>query len=686
MTAIPSKQQDKLCADTLRLLAVDMVEKANSGHPGLPMGAADMAYALWTRHLRHNPADPTWPDRDRFVLSAGHGSSLLYALLHLTGYNLSLDDLKAFRSWGSRTPGHPESHMTAGVEVTTGPLGQGIANAVGMAIGERYLAARFNRDNFPIVDHTTYTLVGDGDLMEGISTEAISLAGHLRLGKLICLYDSNGISLAADTRLSFTEDIAAKFVACGWQVLAVADGHDASAIDAAIVAGKAETDRPTLIVVTTHIGFGSPNRQDSCDAHGSPLGADEVGKTKLNLGWTATEPFTVPTEALEIYRASVDAGAASQSAWEKLLADYGNAYPEQKAEWDLFLGGQLPAGWDAALPTYLPGKTIATRAASGEIENAIAASVHNLIGGSADLDPSTKTNLKGKGNFQSPLMEVAGLQGAEKGGWGYHGANIAFGVREHAMGAITNGLAAHGGLLPFCSTFFVFSDYLRPSIRVAALSKLRGTYIFTHDSVAVGEDGPTHQPIEQLASLRAMPNLVILRPADATEAVEAWKIAMTRNDGPVILLMSRQNLPILDRSVLAPASGVQQGAYILADAANGRPEIILIATGAELHQAHDAWKELTASGVAARLVSMPSWERFEAQSAEYRASVLPPTVKKRISIEAGCTFGWSRYVGDSGLSIGVDHFGESAPGDEVLRRFGFTSANIVEKARQLLRG
>ncbi len=680
----PFTATDQLAVNTLRFLAVDMIEQADSGHPGLPLGAAPMAYVLWSRHLRFNPRDPAWPDRDRFVLSAGNGSALLYALLHLFGYDLPLTELQCFRHWESRAPGHPERGETPGVEVTTGPLGQGIANAVGMAMAERHLAARCNRGGDAIVGHHTYVLAGDGDFMEGVALEAISLAGHLKLGQLICLYDSNGISLAAETRLSFTEDVGARCAACGWQILHVDEGNDLAAIDRALGVAKAESERPTLIIVSTHIGYGS-SKQDSCDAHGSPLGKDTTAATKRQLGWPGEEPFHIPAAARDHCRRAVAAGNQLQQGWQERLEQLQKNQPVAYADWQQLQSPELPTGWDDEVPTYPPGsKAIATRAAGGEILNALAKRVGNLIGGSADLDPSTKTALKGKGSFQPPQTAGGKVQGADNGVWSYAGANIAFGVREHAMGGIANGIAAHGGLIPFAATFFVFSDYLRPAIRLAALSRLQVIYVFTHDSIAVGEDGPTHQPVEQLASLRAIPGLVTLRPADATETAAAWRLAMLRRDGPTVLVLSRQNLAVLDRHLLPPAELVAKGGYVLLDAPEGTPEIILIATGAEVHAALAACQELQREGVAARLVSLPSWEFFEAQPQTYRDSVLPPGVRRRIAIEAGSSFGWSRYVGNEGITIAIDRFGASAPGEENLTRFGFTADNILAVAHQLL--
>nr|WP_264082183.1 transketolase [Desulfuromonas versatilis] len=681
----PFSDFDTRCVNALRALALDMVEQADSGHPGMPLGAAPMAYVLWTRHLRCNPKNPAWPDRDRFILSAGHGSALLYALLHLSGYELSLEELKRFRQWESLTPGHPERGETPGVEVTTGPLGQGFANGVGMAIAERYLAARFNRPGFEVVGHHTYGICSDGDLMEGIAAEAASLAGHLGLGRLIFLYDDNHISLAADTRLSFTEDVGRRFEAYGWQVLRVADGNDLSAIDRALAEARRENARPSLVMVSTHIGFGSPRFQDRFEAHGAPLGAEEVRATKRNLGWPEEPPFHLPEELIAQFRQAVERGAKLEAAWAAMMHEYDDRWPDLREKWGRAIRGELPPGWDRDIPRFAADhKPIATRSAGGQVLNAIAPRVFNLIGGSADLDPSTKTALKGRGCFQRPGCGSDSLQGAEKGEWGYAGANIAFGVREHAMGGILNGMAAHGGIIPFGSTFLIFSDYLRPALRLAALSRLAVKYVFTHDSTAVGEDGPTHQPIEQLASFRAMPNLTVIRPADANEVAEAWKVAMQIDDGPVLLVMSRQNLPVLDRSQLAPAVGLRRGGYVLADPPQGSPELILIATGSEVHPALAAWRQLIAEGRRVRLVGMPSCELFDKQSREYRDRVLPPQVTARLAVEAGASLGWYRYVGLQGEVVGLDRFGASAPGEVTLAQFGFTAENILRRALGML--
>jgi transketolase len=680
---------DDLCIDTIRVLSIDAVEQAASGHPGMPMGAAPMAYVLWTRHLRHDPADPTWVNRDRFVLSAGHGSMLLYSLLFLTGYDLSLDDLKQFRRWGSRTPGHPERGSSAGIEVTTGPLGQGFGNAVGMAIAERWLAATFNRPGHPIVDHRTYVIASDGDLMEGVAAEAASLAGDLQLGRLIVLYDANRITLSATTNVTFSEDVGARFAAYGWHVQQV-DGMDVAAVDAALAAARAEESRPSLIVARTHIGFGSPHKQDTFQAHGEPLGTEEARLTKRAYGWLEDRTFQVPEEAQREFAKVPTRGAAMRSDWQQAMDAYRAAQGDLARAFDRAMAGELAPGWDGGLPVFTPTDgEMATRDAGARVIAVLAESVPNLVGGSADLDPSTRTMMKGKGDFQSTGVPEAGqtppTQGAAGGVWGYAGRNLHFGIREHAMTAILTGMAHHGGVVPFGATFLTFSDYMRPSIRLAALSRAHVIYVWTHDSIALGEDGPTHQPVEQLASLRAMPNLLVLRPADANETVEAWRIAMQHTGGPVGLVLTRQKIPVLDRTTLAPAAGTARGAYVLIDAAEGLPELILIATGSEVSLALDAHRQLAGEGIRARVVSMPSWELFEAQSAEYRETVLPPAVHARVSVEAGSPFGWERYVGPAGAIIGVDHFGASAPGPEVMARYGFTVEHIVATARARLR-
>ena len=684
-SAPAAAEVESLCINTLRLLAVDAVQKANSGHPGLPMGAAPMAYTLWDRFLKHNPANPAWPDRDRFVLSAGHGSMLLYALLHLAGYPLALTDLENFRQWGSLTPGHPEYGHTPGVETTSGPLGQGFANAVGMAIAEAHLAARFNRPGHQIIDHFTYVLAGDGDLMEGISAEAASLAGHLGLGKLICLYDSNRISLAAATDLTFTEDSAARFEAYGWQVQTVADGNDTAAIAAALAAAREETSRPSLVVVRTHIGFGSPHKQDTFAAHGAPLGEEEVVLTKQALGWPAAPPFFVPGTVRERFGTARERGRTAEAEWRGCLAAYRAAFPQEARELEESLAGNLPAGWEEALPVFAAdAKGMATRVASGKVLAAIAPHLPLLIGGSADLNPSTHTALAGAGDFQPPDRPAADPQGAVGGPWSYAGRNLHFGVREHAMGGILNGLAVHGGAIPFGATFLVFSDYLRPALRLAALMRQRVIHVFTHDSLAVGEDGPTHQPVEQLAALRAIPGLTVIRPADANETAVAWKTALTSRNRPTALILSRQNLPVFDRERCAPAAGAARGGYVLLDAAGGAPQMILIATGSEVALAVAAAEKLAARGAAVRVVSLPSWELFEEQSAAYREEVLPAAVSARLAIEAGVPFGWCRYVGAAGAVLGVESFGASAPGAEVLARYGFTVENVCARALALL--
>ncbi|MBL0163727.1 MAG: transketolase [Xanthomonadales bacterium] len=674
---------DQQCIDTLRFLSVDMVQKAGSGHPGLPLGAAPMAYVLWTRHLKHHPANPHWVDRDRFVLSAGHGSALLYSLLHMTGYDLSLDEIKRFRQWGSRTPGHPERGHTPGVEVTTGPLGQGMANAVGMAIGEANLAARYNRDGHSVIDHRTWAIVSDGDLMEGVASEAASLAGHLKLGKLICLYDDNFVMLSSGTDITFSEDRAQRFQAYGWHTISVADGNDVAAIDAALNAARAETTRPSLILIRTHIGFGSPE-QDSFKAHGSPLGVEDVKKTKQNLGWPAEPPFLIPAPALEHFRQALERGQDAENEWNRRLGAYAKAFPDLVKELQESLRGQLVDGWDADIPSFpADAKGMATRVAGGIVMNAIAAKVAALVGGSADLDPSTHTALKGLGDFNPHVTAGEDTQGSDVAGWSYKGCNLHFGVREHAMGAIVNGLAAHGGFVPFGATFLVFSDYMRPAIRLAALMGLHVVFVFTHDSIALGEDGPTHQPVEQLASLRAIPNLTLIRPCDANETAVAWKVAMETRDRPVLLALTRQDVVTLDRNRYAGADGLRRGAYILSDTGQRKPSIILIASGSEVALIVAAAEILQKEGIAVRCVSMPSWELFEAQTASYRDEVLPPEVSARLAVELGVAQGWQRYTGEQGDMLGVERFGASAPAAVVLREYGFTVENVVARARKL---
>jgi len=677
---------DELCIDTIRFLAIDAVQKANSGHPGLPMGAAPMAYVLWTRFLKHNPANPQWFDRDRFVLSAGHGSMLLYSLLYLTGYDLSLADLQQFRQWGSKTPGHPERGVTPGVEVTTGPLGQGFGNGVGMAIGEAHLAARYNRPGFEIINHFTYAIVSDGDLMEGVASEAASLAGHLRLGKLIYLYDDNHVSLSATTNLAFTEDVAGRFRAYGWHTQSVEDGNDLEAIEHAIRSAQEETGRPSLIEVQTHLGYGSPHKQDTFAAHGSPLGEEEVELTKENLGWPLEPAFYVPDEAREHFQQAVERGRQAEAAWEARLAVYARNFPDSASEFRRAIQGELPQGWDADLPSFSPTpKGMATRAALGTTIRATGPRLRSLMGGSADLDPSTHTALTGMGDFESPLSAPTEAQGTAGGGWNYAARNLHFGVREHAMGAILNGLAGHGGVLPFGATFLIFSDYMRPPIRLAALMKLHVIYVFTHDSIALGEDGPTHQPVEQLLGLRGIPGLLVLRPADANETAAVWRIAVQQKDRPVALVLTRQKIPVLDlgRYPQVPA-GVASGGYVLADApAGANADVILVATGSEVHLALAAREQLAQEAIQTRVVSMPSWKLFRTQSPEYRSQVLPPTVPL-LTIEAGTPLGWQPYVGPQVDVVGVDKFGESAPGDVLMREYGFTVENVCDHVRRLL--
>ncbi len=681
-----SDQIDQLCINTIRFLSVDAVQKAKSGHPGMPLGAAPMAYVLWTRLLKHNPRNPSWFDRDRFVLSAGHGSMLLYSVLHLTGYDLSLDDIKQFRQFGSKTPGHPERGHTPGVETTTGPLGQGFANAVGMAIAEAQLAARYNRPGFDVIDHATYAIVSDGDLMEGVGSEAASLAGHLRLGKLTCLYDDNYVTLAAGTDITFSEDRARRFDAYGWHTVSVPDGNDLVAIDAALRAARAETTRPSLILVRTHIGYGSPHKQDTFEAHGSPLGVEEVRLTKQNLGWPVEPSFLIPEAALSHFRGAVERGARDEATSNERMATYAQAFPALADELRRTLGGELPRDWDADMPVFLAdAKGMATRVASGKVMNAIAARLPALTGGSADLDPSTYTALKGLGDFNPAAGKGVDIQGSDGGGWSYAGRNLHFGVREHAMGGIVNGMAAHGGVVPYGSTFLIFSDYMRPPIRLAALMGLHVIHVFTHDSIALGEDGPTHQPVEQLAALRAIPNLTVIRPADANETAVAWRVALETRDRPVLLILSRQDVPTLDRSRYAPADGLRHGAYVLCDAHNGKPDLILIASGAEVGLIVAAAERLTAEGVAVRCVSMPSWELFDALVQADRDAVLLPTVQARLAVEAGVAQGWHRYVGDAGGVLSVERFGASAPGEVVLREYGYNVDEVCTRARALRR-
>ena len=680
-----SDSLDQQCIDTLRFLSVDMVQNADSGHPGLPLDAAPMAYVLWTRYLKHHPANPLWADRDRFVLSAGHGSALLYSLLNVTGYGLTIDDLRQFRQWGSKTPGHPERGHTAGVEVTTGPLGQGMANAVGMAIAEAQLAGTYNRDGHAVIDHRTWAIVSDGDLMEGVCAEAAALAGHLRLGKLVCLYDDNEVSLSAGTAITSTEDTAKRFEAYGWQAIRVEDGNDVDAIDAALKAAVAETARPSLILVRTHLGFGSP-KQDSYKAHGSPLGDKDVAATKAKLGWPAEPPFYVPEAASGKFLEAQAVGEKAEREWDQRMKAYAEAFPEQAAELQSRLHGELAEGWDADMPTFpADPKGVSTRVAGKQILAAIARKLPSLMGGSADLDPSTFTNLVGLGDFNPvPAADAKAIEGADTGGASWAGRNLHFGVREHAMAAIVNGMAAHGGFIPYGSTFLIFSDYMRPAIRLAALQKLHALHVFTHDSVALGEDGPTHQPIEQLVSLRAIPGLTVIRPADANETAVAWKVALTMKNRPVLLVLTRQDVPTLDRGKHPSANGLANGAYVIGGTEYDKPELILIASGSEVGLIVAAAETLGQDGFKVRCVSMPSWDLFDAQPQAYRDSVLLPTVTRRLAVEAGATLGWQRYVGEAGDVIGIDHFGASAPAKTLLKEFGFSPENVVARARQLL--
>ncbi len=675
MTSSQTMVDHQLAVDTIRTLSIDGVQQANSGHPGAPMGAAPMAYVLWTRFLHHCPTRPDWFDRDRFVLSAGHASMLLYSLLHLTGYDLSLDELRRFRQLGSRTPGHPERGLTPGVEATTGPLGQGFANAVGMAIAERRLAAEFATDGDPVVDHWTYGICSDGDLQEGIASEAASLAGHLRLGKLVMLYDDNGIQLDGPTAMAWSEDVLARFDAYGWHTQRVEDGNDLDAIETAIRAARAD-DRPSLIAVRTHIGFGSPNRQDTQKAHGAPLGPEEVRLTKEAYGWDPDRTFFIPEAALAHFREAVAEGEALAAAWDQRMEAYTTAHPDRAAELRRRIAGKLPDDWAADLPTYPDGSDgFATRQVSQATLQVLGAALPELFGGAADLSESNLTDIKGGGDLTATEA----------------GRNIRFGVREHAMGGIANGIACHGGLMPYVATFLTFSDYMRGSVRLAALSGLHVVYVWTHDSIGLGEDGPTHQPVEHYAALRAMPGLTFVRPGDPNEAVAAWRLAVGHRDGPVALALTRQKLPVLDGTAAKAADGVARGGYVLADATDAagtptEPDVILIATGSELSLAMTARAELTAEGIRTRLVSLPCWERFETQSKEYRDSVLPPEETLRISVEAGVSLGWDRWVGPEGAIIAIDRFGASAPAGELFPAFGFSSGHVASVARQVMVG
>ncbi len=659
---------DLQAINAIRTLSIDAIEKANSGHPGLPMGAAPMAYTLWTKQLKHNPKNPKWFNRDRFVLSAGHGSMLLYSLLHLGGYGLDMEEIKNFRQWGSKTPGHPEYGHTVGVEATTGPLGQGIAMSVGMAMAERHLAATYNKPGHEIVDHYTYTLCGDGDLMEGVAAEAISLAGHLKLEKLIVLYDSNDISLDGDLAKSFSENVQKRFESYGWNYIHVADGTDIDSINAAIEQAKQSEDKPTLIEIKTVIGFGSPNKSGKADAHGAPLGAEEVTLTKTTYGW-GHEPFDIPQEVYETFNAAAQSqGEKPEADWNATFESYKSEYPELAEQFVKSMNNELPADFDAEVPVYEAGKSVATRSSSGDVINALAKKVPSFFGGSADLAGSNKTTIKGGGDFFADTPE---------------GRNIWFGVREFAMGAALNGMALHGGLNVFGGTFFVFSDYVRPAVRLSALMGLPVTYVFTHDSIAVGEDGPTHEPVEHLAAFRAMPNLSVIRPADANESAEAWKLAISSQSTPTLLVLSRQNLPVLANSAELAKDGVAKGAYVVSPATKEIPDAILIATGSEVSLAVEAQKALLADGIDASVVSMPSMDRFDQQTAEYKESVLPNAVRKRLAIEMGASLGWHKYVGFEGDVLAIDQFGASAPGEIVIEQYGFTVENVVAKVKAL---
>jgi transketolase len=659
---------DTTAINTIRFLAADAVQGANSGHPGLPMGTAALAYELWTNHLVHNPANPHWPDRDRFVLSGGHGSMLLYALLHLSGYDLPLDEIKNFRQWGSITPGHPEFGLTPGVETTTGPLGQGFANGVGFAIAEAHLAAKFNRPDLPIIDHYTYGLVTDGDLMEGISSEAASLAGHLQLGKLIYFYDDNRITIDGSTELAFTEDRSARFQAYRWQVIQVPDGNDLSQVSKAIQEAQ-EDPRPSLIVCRTHIGYGLPTKQDTAKAHGSPPGDEELDAAKEALGWPIKPRFYIPDEAKATFSEIKKKGQKEEDSWLEMMEAYQSEYPEEAGELQRRLSGDLPKGWD--IPAFdSDAKGMATRAASGKTLNSLAGQIPELMGGSADLAPSNKTWLDGELTFQAGQ---------------YQGRNFHFGVREHAMGGLLNGMALHGGVIPYGGTFLVFSDYLRPALRLAALSHIQSIWVFTHDSIGVGEDGPTHQPVEHLAALRGIPGLTVLRPADANETAQAWAYALKRQEGPTALALTRQSVPILDRDTFSSADGLRKGAYVLTDLGSEDPELILMASGSEVGLIVEAGEILAESGISVRLVSFPSWELFREQDQDYRDEVFPPHITSRLAVEAGITQGWREWVGDRGLILGVDHFGASAPGERLFQEFGFTVDAVINKAKKLLK-
>jgi transketolase len=668
-----SPELDQLCINTIRALALDAVQRAESGHPGLPLGCAPLAYALWTRFLRHNPRDPKWRGRDRFLLSAGHGSMLLYSLLYLTGYDLPLEELKSFRQWGSKTPGHPENILTPGVEITTGPLGQGFANGVGMAMGAAHLAAKFNREGFPLIDNYVYAIVSDGDMMEGVASEAASLAGHLKLGKLIYLYDDNHVTIEGFTSLAFSEDVPKRFEAYGWHTSTVADGNDLDAIEKAISDAQGVTDRPSLISVKTVIGFGMPT-QGTRKAHSDAPGADAVRETKRHLGWPEDEEFYVPEEALAQFRKSIERGEAQQREWDAMVERYESQFPELGRAWRETMSGELPHGWESHLPSFADAKPMATRQASGEVINALAPHMPTLVGGSADLGPSNNTDIKDGGSFQPGS---------------YEGRVLHFGVREHAMGATMTGMSLNGGLIPYGGTFMCFSDYMKPAIRLAALSHVQVVYVFTHDSVGLGEDGPTHQPVEQLAGLRAIPNLYVIRPADVHEVREAWRLAILRQHGPTALVLTRQKVPLVDRGgAYASAEGTRQGAYVVAEAtdAEGKavtPRLILLSTGSEVSLCIEARETLQGEGVPTRVVSMPCWELFDEQPREYRESVIPPSVPARLAVEAAASMGWHKYTGDGGDCLCLDRFGASAPGATALKELGFNADNVIARARAL---
>ncbi len=664
---------DELSVNTIRTLAMDAVQKANSGHPGMPMGAAPMAYALWTQYLKFNPKNPHWLNRDRFILSAGHGCMLLYSLLYLTGYDLSIDDIKNFRQYGSKTAGHPEYGHAPGIEVTTGPLGQGFANGVGMAIGQKYLASRYNKHGHDIIDYRIFAIVSDGDLMEGISSEAASIAGHLQLGNMIYLYDDNHISIEGDTKIAFTEDVARRFEAYGWHVQVIDDGNDLGKISQAIDNAVKEKSKPSLIKIRTHIAYGSPNKHDSASAHGSPLGDEEVKLTKENLGWDPNKYFYVPDEVLKHYRKAIDNGKKHEDDWKEKLNKYKNEFPELAKEIDSLIKGKTikSGNWEEHLPEFsVSDGSIATRSASGKVLNSIASYLPLLIGGSADLAPSNDTHLKDYTDF-------------EPGNYG--GRNFHFGIREHAMGAILNGLVLTNGFIPYGGTFLTFSDYMRPPIRLAALMGIRPIYVFTHDSIGLGEDGPTHQPVEQIAALRAIPNITVIRPADANETSYAWKEAIEHTSGPVALILTRQKLPVLDRTIYSPAENLSKGAYVISESKNKKIDLIIIGTGSEVSLCLETQKKLQEENISARVVSMPSWELFEKQSKEYRESVLPNSVKKRLAVEAASSFGWAKYTGDEGNTVTVNKFGSSGPGEIVMEKYGFTVENIVNKVKELLK-